>query len=205
MASIATHLAIAKRFIEKNPGLIKDERAFYEGNVLPDLVKNKEETHYGVRGEKVDLIKRHKEKVNLQKFLEFNKLDTDENKGRFLHLYTDQIFFNALISHDYLRSVDLETFIQDFHYTIKFQEHVVHEYYGISYHEMTSIGNELEENIRKWDEKDRRRCEETGMQGKIVYSEKELLDFVESVSDLFLTFLLSLGDGHTDDLGWWVF
>jgi len=41
MASLQVHLAIAKLFVEKNPGLIKDKQAFYNGNVLPDLDPDK--------------------------------------------------------------------------------------------------------------------------------------------------------------------
>ena len=77
MAGIYTHLAIAKRYIEKNPDKFPDDhskRIFYGGNIWLDLTPDKEQTHCGNRSESKDLIKRHREKVNLERFLSTNDI-----------------------------------------------------------------------------------------------------------------------------------
>ena len=41
MPSAITHITIAKRFLEKHPNLIINVQDFLDGNVLPDLSRDK--------------------------------------------------------------------------------------------------------------------------------------------------------------------
>ena len=94
MPSQITHLAVAKRYLEKHPQLVKDRQAFLDGNVLPDLADNKAESHCGVRTEKNSLVKRNAEKINLAKFIATHNLSDALNQGLYLHLYVDYYFYN---------------------------------------------------------------------------------------------------------------
>jgi len=117
MASTYTHLAIVKRYLEKYGHEIADPIAFCDGNVLPDFAENIDISHYGSRAEKKDLLKRHREKVSPQKFLQMNTLDNDLNRGIFLHLHTDWNYYNDFLSHDYLINIELPKLKKDNHRT----------------------------------------------------------------------------------------
>ena len=123
MASTLTHLAIAKLYLERQDDKIVDRDAFYLGSFIADyptestrgwtqkgfprgLYRSIDESHYGTRAERVDLVKRHKEKIGLAKFLASNKLDNDLNRGKFLHLYTDWVYYNELLKKDYLQNLN---------------------------------------------------------------------------------------------------
>ena len=71
MAGYVIHLAVAESYIKKHEDDIKDY------------------THYGEKSSKTDL----------KAFLEDNKIDNDYNKGYFLHLVTDYIFYNKLLKY----------------------------------------------------------------------------------------------------------
>ena len=56
-------------------------------NLFPDSVKDKSETHYAVKSSK----------SNLDKFLKDKKIDNSFNRGYFLHLLTDYLFYNHYV------------------------------------------------------------------------------------------------------------
>ncbi|MCI8272536.1 MAG: hypothetical protein HFJ55_00445 [Clostridia bacterium] len=87
MAGYVIHLAVAEAYIEKHPEDINDYNKFIEGVIFPDNVSDKSITHYGEKSSK----------VNLKWFLEENEIKDDYNKGYFLHLVTDYIFYNKLL------------------------------------------------------------------------------------------------------------
>lgn len=89
MAGYVIHLAVAESYIKKHEGDIKDYNRFIEGVIFPDSVSDKSITHYGDKSSKTDL----------KAFLEDNKIDNDYNKGYFLHLVTDYIFYNKLLKY----------------------------------------------------------------------------------------------------------
>ena len=78
---------MAEAYIEKHPEDINDYNKFIEGVIFPDNVSDKSITHYGEKSSK----------VNLKWFLEENEIKDDYNKGYFLHLVTDYIFYNKLL------------------------------------------------------------------------------------------------------------
>ncbi len=95
MAGYVIHLAIAKMYAEKNN--IKNTDEFFKGAIMPDLL-DKTTSHYGEFTSTPDL----------SLFLKENSLDSDYNKGYFLHLVTDYLFYNKYLDsfseeiyHDY--------------------------------------------------------------------------------------------------------
>ena len=89
MAGYVIHLAVAESYIKKHEDDIKDYNRFIEGVIFPDSISDKSITHYGEKSSKTDL----------KAFLEDNKIDNDYNKGYFLHLVTDYIFYNKLLKY----------------------------------------------------------------------------------------------------------
>lgn len=87
MPGYVIHLAVAKQYIKKHKNQIKDEGEFYKGVVYPDSVSDKSLTHYGEKSSK----------VILKKFFEEKDLKTDFNKGYFVHLITDYLFYNKFL------------------------------------------------------------------------------------------------------------
>lgn len=111
MPSFQIHLAIAKRYMEKH--IIQNRDAFMEGSIAPDFVRPKEKSHYtiGIAGE--DLIENAKNKVDIKRYLKENKVETDYEKGVFLHLLTDKIFFTEFFDEDFLRHSTYHSFTED--------------------------------------------------------------------------------------------
>ncbi len=91
MPGYVIHLATANEYIKKHPNEIKDISEFLIGSISPDLTTKdkKGETHYG---ETSSIL-------YLRKYLEKNELKSDYNRGYFLHLVTDYIFYNKLLEY----------------------------------------------------------------------------------------------------------
>ena len=169
-----THLAIAKRYMEKHAG-IKKPRDFYDGNVLPDLAKgkDKEKSHYGNRSEQFDLRKRHREKVNPNKFLEENKLDSDMNRGIYLHLLTDYEFYCNFADFGFEE-------LKDFYYTTRYYREYIKDKYGVSL-ALTSYQQEFTDMWNVWVKHDDERWGGNYV-GKLIFTLEELDDFIERIT-----------------------
>ena len=87
MAGYIIHLAVGEEYIQKHKSEIKNYNDFMDGIIFPDSVSDKSITHYGAKSSK----------TNLKKFLLENDIDSDYNKGYFLHLITDYIFYNKFL------------------------------------------------------------------------------------------------------------
>ena len=85
MAGYVIHLAVAEEYLKKTK-VKENYEEFIEGVIAPDGVIDKSKTHYG---EKSSLVR-------LDEFLKDKKLDTSFNRGYFLHLVTDYIFYNKI-------------------------------------------------------------------------------------------------------------
>lgn len=98
MASLMIHLLIAQEYCKKHK--IEDVEAFLQGNLAPDLVPVKWPTHYS----KTRTNKTHLEsivnKVDLPAFCAANDISSDFNKGQFLHLLADVVFFKQYLAHN---------------------------------------------------------------------------------------------------------
>ena len=109
MAGYVIHLAVAEEYL-KNTKVKEDYNEFIEGVIAPDDVKDKSETHYGEKSSE----------TKLDEFLKDNKLNTSFNRGYFLHLVTDYIFYNKIFdtySKDIYNDYDIlnSTLIEKYH------------------------------------------------------------------------------------------
>lgn len=90
MASFVIHLAVAEKYLAKHPEEKRrwnfNYEEFLHGTVYPDTVKDKSISHYGVTSES-----------NLPKFIAANYVVTSFNRGWFLHLLTDYLFYNKYV------------------------------------------------------------------------------------------------------------
>lgn len=129
MPSFNIHLAVAIKYCEKNK--IENKEDFFMGSIAPDLAENKSVTHFtGMRDERY-LRQYLLEKVRLNDFLKKWKVETDYEKGVFLHLATDFIFYQEFLSDEYLATVDYNKMIQDLYYSYRISNKYLEEKYNI--------------------------------------------------------------------------
>ena len=102
MPGYVVHLAVAQEYLKTHKEKYSQE--FMEGTVAPDFTSDKSKTHYG----------KSPAYTNLKNFLENNKIDTDYNRGFFLHLITDYLFYNK-----YLDKFEKPQIYDDYDYTNK--------------------------------------------------------------------------------------
>ena len=88
MAGDVIHLAVGEEYLRMHPGDINDYNEFIEGIIYPDSVTDKSLTHYGPKSSQ----------VNLKDFFDDRDIDDDFNKGYFIHLVTDYLFYNKFLS-----------------------------------------------------------------------------------------------------------
>lgn len=89
MPGYVIHLAVAEEYLKKHANKKEQYNDFIEGVIFPDSVKDKSETHYG----------QGSSESNLYKFLQEKKIDNSFNRGYFLHLMTDYLFYNKYIEY----------------------------------------------------------------------------------------------------------
>lgn len=87
MAGYIIHLAVGEEYIRLHPKEISNYDEFVEGIIYPDSVEDKSLTHYGPKSSK----------VNLKAFFECRDINDDFNKGYFIHLVTDYVFYNKFL------------------------------------------------------------------------------------------------------------
>ena len=87
MAGYVIHLAVGEEYLRIHPGDINDYNEFIEGIIYPDSVTDKSLTHYGPKSSQ----------VNLKKFFNDRDIEDDFNKGYFIHLVTDYLFYNKFL------------------------------------------------------------------------------------------------------------
>lgn len=83
MPGYVIHVAIAQEYLRKHTNN-EDMQKFIEGTIEPDLVKPKSLSHYG----------KSPAYTNLKNYLNNNKIETSFEKGFFLHLIADYLFYN---------------------------------------------------------------------------------------------------------------
>ncbi len=89
MPGYVIHLAVAKEYAKKHKKEIENYNKFIDGVIYPDSVTDKSITHYGAKSSK----------VNLKEFLLQNNIEDSYNKGYFLHLVTDYLFYNKFLDY----------------------------------------------------------------------------------------------------------
>ena len=138
MAGYVIHLAVAEEYIKNFPKDVDNYEEFIKGVIYPDSVSDKSLTHYGIKSSK----------VNLKAFLDEKDIDNSYNKGYFLHLVTDYIFYNKFLesfSKDIYNDYDIlnKTLIE--RYNVKLPENVKDKVY---YKEGKTKLLELQETIK---------------------------------------------------------
>ena len=182
MASFNMHLAVAKRYLEKNPASGINARDFYDGSVLPDLTDDKDKTHFGTRNEKTDLIKRVAEKINLHKFLESTPIDNDVNLGKYLHLITDWEYYNNFIPKIYLQNSTLTELVGDIRFTSNKHDDYLAQKYNLS-PALTSLEHEIAQSIKNFG---------IGLpHGKEIFTNQQTDAFIERISSIDLNSYLT--------------
>lgn len=101
MPSMAVHLAVGAEFLKYNK--TKDKKSFRQGILKPDLLglisqEQKEIAHYtDKKTPNMTLKERCQTKVNLLRYLQDKKIDSDFELGYYVHLVTDFYFFNYFL------------------------------------------------------------------------------------------------------------
>lgn len=109
MAGYVIHLAVAKQFLKKHPEYNKKE--FLKGVIAPDLVENKEKTHFS----------KSSQNCNLESFLSMHTLDKGYYSGWYLHLITDILFYKEYLGNwDNLEGVSSIKLYDDYDITNKY-------------------------------------------------------------------------------------
>lgn len=83
MPGYVIHVAIAQEYLRKHKNN-ENIQEFIEGTVKPDLIKPKSVSHYG----------KSPAYTNLKNYLDNNTIETSFQKGFFLHLIADYLFYN---------------------------------------------------------------------------------------------------------------
>src|SRR5574344_384942 len=103
MPGYVIHLAVANEYLKKHKNdVIQNKESFLLGSINPHFTtkEKKGETHYG----------QSSSIIYLRKYLNSNLLNSDFNKGYFLHLVTDYVFYNKIleiISQDIYNDYDI--------------------------------------------------------------------------------------------------
>ena len=183
MPGFNIHLAIGKRYIEKQKNkkdVIKNENSFYNGLVAPDLVTDKKISHYTTETNRNNLEKYLLGKVRLDLYLKDNKVETDFEKGVFLHLLTDYLFFNKFFEKEFIKNIDYQDFVRDLYYSYEMTNEYLNKKYNIDF---SIFGDRLEKNIRK--NKKEKKLEDSDLkEKKLIFSEKDLDEFIEKISSI---------------------
>lgn len=87
MPGYVIHLSVAEEYLKKHADKKENYNDFIEGIIFPDSVKDKSLTHYGIKSSK----------SNLLRFLKDRDIDNSFNRGYFLHLLTDYLFYNRYV------------------------------------------------------------------------------------------------------------
>jgi len=175
VASFSIHLAIAKRYIEKQKS-IKNIDEFYNGVIDVDLAKDKVKSHYGIE-EGDNVIKDLKNKVLLYEYLKINNINTDYQKGIFLHLITDYLFFNNFLDKKYLQEVSDYNFARDLYYSYIMTNEYIDKKYKIDY----------SKNIKKIKtNKNLKEIDIYNEHSKNILSLEKLDSFIENISNIDL-------------------
>lgn len=182
MPSQITHLAVAKRYLEKHPQTILDVQAFLDGNVLPDLASDKAQSHCGIRTERNSLVKRNAEKVSVDKFVATHDLSDCLNQGQYLHLYVDYFFYNDFLL-AYFKQVEIKQSSIDMYETSRRDDLYLMQKYKVGYAD-TTLGDELQKINDAWDLEYVEKRQQAGYHFMTPYNFDELDAFIERMSDI---------------------
>ena len=184
MPSFQIHLAVAKRYIEKHK--IVNEESFIEGNIAPDFVRPKEKSHYTIETTSGDLLEKMKNKVDLERYLRENEIKTDYDKGIFLHLLTDKIFFSDFFDREVIQKINHQEFNENLYISYEEINFYLKQKYPII------ISKSLMERMKQDIEKSKIEKQLSLKEGKQIISLEKLDAFIERTSDIDLDTYIKL-------------
>lgn len=177
MASFDIHLAIGMRYISKNNIINKND--LLKGVIDPDLSDNKNISHYRIDINSNTLSLYLSAKVNLLEFLNKNDINDEYNKGIFLHLITDYLFFNDFFDKNYINNISYQDFINDLYYTYdKYNNYLENKYCINDYLKM--------ENLTSYIEKAKKTNKYFKGDYKLIFNEDTISNFIDRVSNINL-------------------
>ena len=177
MPSFNIHLAVAVKYCEKNE--IKNKEMFFRGSIDPDLVPDKAISHYTGMRDKNFLRQFVFEKVRLNEYLKCNKVENDYEKGVFLHLVTDFIFYQEFLSDEYLAKVDYDKMMQDLYFSYRISNSYLEEKYNIHSLNLDDIMNQ---NIKQT----LKRLNVDNSNGYNLLPKEKMENFINKISELDL-------------------
>lgn len=130
MASSVIHLAIAKKYLEKNTTL--NYKNVIDGTLYPDAVDDNDKSHYTDINRGSDNVSHVRGKVNLYEFLAEHESLSDFELGWFLHLVTDYLFFEECFTTEYLLNNSYESFCKDLYFAYNCLNTYIPEKYHIT-------------------------------------------------------------------------
>lgn len=122
MPCLAIHLAIAKKYLEKNN--YENVNEFMLGSIAPDIdmkdidkfingvTSDKNSHHFGENYKTSDAIEYMQKKVNFSNFFASNEIDTSFRRAYFLHLLADYYFFGKYITYEEIQGLSLEEIVK---------------------------------------------------------------------------------------------
>ena len=147
MASSAMHLAVAKKYLEKNKDKNFNYKKVMAGTLYPDAAKDKDKTHYTMSCRGNNLVTYLASKVSLYDFLvEYEVVESFE-LGWFIHLVTDYLFFAECFSEEYLLTHSYEEFRRDLYFAYDCLEKYLSEKYKMTIDDYESYPSEYHEGI----------------------------------------------------------
>ena len=137
MGSIMMHLVVAEEYLKKHKD--KDRVEFLRGTIEPDMDIEKQKllseadkhgTHYGKRVGSHSIYEAVNTKIDLFKFLKKNEIDTSCNRGKFLHLIFDDMFYRLSYSPEW-EEIPVEIMGKEWCYEFDRINHHIAKKYGI--------------------------------------------------------------------------
>jgi hypothetical protein len=121
-------------------------------------------------------------KVQLPQFLSESAIDNDYEKGIFLHLITDYLFYNDFFDRNYLEKVTYNDFIKDLYYSYDNSNKYLTDKYKLDINEIKDkVNNNIKKNQK---EKNVDLCKDNNL--KNLLQPSKLDDFIERVSNINL-------------------
>lgn len=146
MACPNIHLAIMKRYMEKNNIDINAKEAL-AGTLYPDAAEDNDKSHYTNKFRGLDNISHVRGKVNLYAFLQEHTIEDAFQLGWFLHLVTDYLFFEECFSIEYLLQTSYSDFCKDLYFAYNCLNLYIEEKYNITRDDFESYPNEYYSGI----------------------------------------------------------
>ena len=147
MASSAMHLAVTKKYLEKNKDKNFDYKKIIAGTLYPDVTNDKDKTHYTMTGRGDNNVTYLASKVDLYAFLKEHEILDDFKLGWFLHLVTDYLFFQECFTKEYLLGSSYEKFRKDLYFAYDCLEKYLEEKYNITIEDYVDYPSEYHEGI----------------------------------------------------------